>query len=309
MNAGVLGAAARKQSDTVREELCRAAGLLAEAIEGLVESFKEMAGQTRRQQEVALQIMAHESAGHSGVAAGFQAFVGSASATLQHFVDAVVNASKSAMLLVEEMEQLNDHVGAVNGILEEIEAISKQTNLLALNAAIEAARAGEAGRGFAVVAQEVRNLSDRTGSFSRQIRERMVIMADSVGTVEAVIYSMASHDMVAALNNKHRVETTMVELTAMNERIDRSVEEMSRISTHVGEVVDRAVSSLQFQDLLSQLLGQVEKRTAVLGDMAVAAAAAPSSAEVDDLVERARLVSARNPVAQSSMSAGAVELF
>lgn len=95
----------------------------------------------------------------------------------------------------------------------------------------------------------------------------------------------------------------------MNERIDSSVEEMSRISTQVGEAVDRAVSSLQFQDLLSQLLGQVERRTTVLGDMAAAGGAASSSATVNDLVERARQVSARSPVAQSSMSTGAVELF
>jgi methyl-accepting chemotaxis protein len=307
--ASVLGDAAREQADTAREELRRATGLLAEAIGGLVESFNDMAGQTRRQQELALLIMADESTGQSGVAAGFQAFVTSASATLQHFVDAVINASKSAVLLVEEMEKLNGHMDAVNGILEEIEAISKQTNLLALNAAIEAARAGEAGRGFAVVAYEVRNLSNRTGSFSRQIRERMVIMGDSVRGVEEVIHDMASHDMVVALNEKHRVDTTMVRLASMNERIDSSVEEMSRISTQVGEAVDRAVSSLQFQDLLSQLLGQVERRTTVLGDMAAAGGAASSSATVNDLVERARQVSARNPVAQSSMSTGAVELF
>ncbi len=59
---------------------------------------------------------------------------------------------------------LEQSLGGVAKITQDIEAVSKQTNLLALNATIEAARAGEAGKGFAVVAGEVKALANQTGT-------------------------------------------------------------------------------------------------------------------------------------------------
>jgi methyl-accepting chemotaxis protein len=295
------------QAEAARQELQRATGLLADAISGLVASFQQMAALTRRQQELGLAVTGGE--GEGGVTKSFRDFVQDTSGTLQYFVDAVVTGSKSAMSLVEEMEKLNGHMTAVNGILGEIEAISRQTNLLALNAAIEAARAGEAGRGFAVVADEVRNLSNRTSSFSTQIRERMVIMAEAMRGAETVIHGMASQDMVTALSEKRRMEQTMAGIADMNEGMARSVEEMSRISADVGGAVDRAVSSLQFQDLVTQLLAHVDGRADLLARIASAMESPSEAQEAEALLERARALSARNPVAQQRMSSGEVELF
>ncbi len=71
----------------------------------------------------------------------------------------------------DELELLAGEIDKVGQVAEQIEAIAKQTNLLALNATIEAARAGDAGTGFAVVAGEVKQLSGRTSTATKEIGE------------------------------------------------------------------------------------------------------------------------------------------
>ena len=67
------------------------------------------------------------------------------------------------------VSRLGERSVAIGKILNVIEDVAEQTNLLALNAAILAAQAGEYGKGFSVVAAEIRDLSERTASSTRDI--------------------------------------------------------------------------------------------------------------------------------------------
>jgi methyl-accepting chemotaxis protein len=254
-----------EQIKEVRGEVTRAQTIFSEAIGSLISSFHGINGQVQRQHTLGLQIVSGVD-GSSGVGE-FEQFAGKTSETLRQFVESVIENSRVAMSLVEMTERIAAQMREVRGRLGEIEGIAKQTNLLALNAAIEAARAGEAGRGFAVVADEVRDLSGRTNHFSQQIREALTAMQAQIEASEKAIHQMAAQDMTFALTSKSDVEVAMSGIEAMNQRTGSSVAELNHIAEQVESSVNQAIVSLQFQDMVTQLLSHVMRRLDVMEEV------------------------------------------
>lgn len=313
------------QVAAAREDAERVQVLLHEAIEKVIGSFGSINEQIQQQQQVALGI-ANMDVGAVGTSAGFQRFVEDTSRTLDYFVENTIANSRSAVGLVERMEDIRERLADIRSILGEIESISKQTNLLALNAAIEAARAGEAGRGFAVVADEVRHLSGRTNQFSQEIRSKVDSVNDSVVSAESAIHEVASKDMNFTLQAKQQVDQTMSEVKDINERMTSGVARMGEIATLLARDVDASVTALQFQDMVTQLLSHLTRRVEALGMLNTALArVATRGAGIDAesthpalleelshcarAVEDARQHTAHNPVSQTGMGTGNVELF
>jgi methyl-accepting chemotaxis protein len=209
-----------------------------------------------------------------------------------------------------------------------VEKIADQTNLLALNAAIESARAGEAGRGFAVVAAEVRKLSARSHSFSKEIWSCVNSVAASLKTAEESINSMASQDMSLAMESKSRMDDTMLKISAINQKTERAVSAMSGIAERVGDEVNACITSLQFQDMASQVLVHMDDRITLLEYLLTNLAELSLEQEhsgtdlrtdcdqrlrhfKDALAKAGHLIekAGHNPVKQQSMAMGDVELF
>lgn len=296
--------------------------LLADAIEKLLESFSGMQNLIKNQQDAALGMVVNHSAQDINETGDFLAEI---TATFQQLIVTIVNNSKVGLELVEKMDVVSEKVSEILNVLADIDGISKQTNLLALNAAIEAARAGEYGRGFAVVADEVRKLSSRSEQFSQQIRTTVSGVKEAISTAEGSISQMASLDMGFAVESKKKVGEALERAQKINVHMAVVIGQQSEIAREVDEVVGRAISSLQFQDMVGQLLqhsntriNSMERAWHRMGDWSNEAAqghaASPGKivrmrTEINEIFANADELDKRNPVRQEKMAAGDIDLF
>jgi methyl-accepting chemotaxis protein len=318
-----LGREVSNQLTLANTELGNTQAILSDAIAKLVTNFTAMAAEVQSQQVMSL-FIAGEDSGSGGDSSKqkFEQFVRDTEQAMNEFVDSTIQGSRHAMELVEKMDAMSAQVGSILKILKEVESIANQTNLLALNAAIEAARAGESGRGFAVVADEVRKLSEKTNKFSSQIRSLVGNVKDSLLAAEDSINILAAKDMTFVMGSKKHLESMMADLSELNASIAKNGIELTASSARVEQNVAVAVSTLQFQDMSSQLIAHAQMRINALQEVANLLGSDPDiqnpQAYLEKLAEYNRTLHEQvvlldqkktNPVAQNNFDTGDVELF
>lgn len=304
------------------DELAQLTGLLETAINSLRNSFMGMDRVASRQTDLLVSML-----GEDVRAAASQPreqkedinfFLNNISDQLTTFYEKTIETGRMGLLMVDRMDDVSKRVEKIGAVLNEIDAIASQTNLLALNAAIEAARAGDAGRGFAVVADEVRHLSQRSSQFSNEIRTLMTEVKQSVVAVESTITNFSSDELGFNIRAKQDVDA-MIEQARKDAVIRQdSANELASLATLNQSDVRTAVTSLQFQDMSSQLVAHTGKRLNALKQIVsnlsrFAEESRYHSAvqymnlldETHELIERTR----HNPVRQVNASAGDIELF
>ena len=311
-------------------DLAQAREVLRDAVQNLAVSFSSMHQLSDSQKQLIMQTMDQVSDtddGQGKQTVGVRDLYKETSEILQFFIDLLVDISRQSIMIVHRIDDMVEQTDAIFSLLNNVKTIADQTNLLALNAAIEAARAGEAGRGFAVVADEVRKLSMNSREFNEKIRDQIELTKSTVADARNIIFEMASKDMNVYLLAKERVDGMMGSLTALDKRIETSLANVSGINQEIGNSVDVALRSLQFEDIVTQLVAYTESKLTYtqqlideVGGALESALFGGSSAEemrlrlegARDLLERKvteRDAVLHKPVSQTSMSDGEVTLF
>jgi len=85
-------------------------------------------------------------------------------------IDSVIKITDT---LTDTIFKLNKKTHNISKILNTIYEISEQTNLLALNASIESVRGDSNSMSFKIIAEEIRELSDKTYGFSKDIEKEL----------------------------------------------------------------------------------------------------------------------------------------
>jgi methyl-accepting chemotaxis protein len=133
----------------------------------------------------------------------------------------------------EIVQRLGTRSSDIEKVLSVIKDVTEQTNLLSLNAAILAAQAGEYGKSFSVVADEIRALSERTASSTREIGGIVkTIQQDIRDAVFSIDSANAKVDEGNGLVIKvgdalKEILTASEHSTEMTKAIERATEEQS----------------------------------------------------------------------------------
>ncbi|WP_439654706.1 methyl-accepting chemotaxis protein [endosymbiont of Lamellibrachia barhami] len=194
-------------------------------------------------------------------AKGIQKFTLETEQLISRFVNTVTDLKSASDQIAVEFGRMNQQIEGVGNLLNDVNTITAQTDLLALNAAIEAARAGEAGRGFAVVADEVRSLAQRTSQFSEQIRSLLSEIEISIKTVDAAVEKATNTDLSVAAKSQESVALMWDEIQGLNNKASHQSQSIAGISENIHHLVIEGIISLQFEDIVNQLLIQIGDRS------------------------------------------------
>jgi hypothetical protein len=176
---------------------------------------------------------------------------------------------------------------------------------------------------FIAISDGVRDLSEHTNSFSKQIHELVDNVGSSLSASERSASELAATNMAIVKESNQNVQAMMADLNSFNEIVAKNAVELNMISTNVEQNVLVVISTLQFQDMSSQLIEHAKMRMAALqevaNEMGKGKAGSPTHKEyMEQIAAYNRLLDKHvvsldrqkaNPVAQKDFGTGDIELF
>lgn len=175
---------------------------------------------------------------------------------------------------------------------------------------------------FIVISDEVRNLSGNTDKFSKQVHELVNDVTSSLRLAERFLDGLSSNDPSIVRQSEAHIHSMIDSIAEFNDAITQNAVELNLTSSKVEQNVLVVISSLQFQDMSSQLIEHARMRMKALQEVANEMSKQVDNPNNLEYMERIaaynRLLDKHvvsldkqkaNPVAQKDSSSGDIELF
>lgn len=169
----------------------------------------------------------------------------------------LVRNSELSMKAVYRIDDVEKAMKEVTRVLNQIDTIAMGTKIVALNAKIEAVRAGEWGAGFEVVADEISRQADQSGAIATSVRDTVTDLRRNLAEAVANLKDLASRDMQDVVVNRQLLETAMSDLGKSHVALKDKINEAAANSEKLASDIFAAVTTLQFQDRVTQRLAHV----------------------------------------------------
>lgn len=174
-------------------------------------------------------------------------------------MDEIRRSVHEANEVVTRLGQRSTEIGRIITVIDDV---ASQTNLLALNAAILAAQAGDHGRGFSVVADEIRELSERTATSTKEIGSLVrSVQAEVTKALETMGHGARSVDRGVTLAGEagrvlDQILTSAQKSLDMSKDIAGAMKEQAKGSESVAQAVGR------LQDMVRQISAATNQQAA-----------------------------------------------
>ena len=202
------------------------AGKASSAVEDTSASVEEVGASIREVEENARK--------SSGLAEKVQEITsGEGMMSVVNAIEGMDNISEEVRKSAEIIQKLGIRSVDIEKVLSVIKDVAEQTNLLSLNAAILAAQAGEYGKSFSVVADEIRGLSERTSSSTREIggivKTIQKDIKDAVYTIDSAQGKVEEGNslVMKAGEALREILNASIQSTEMTKAIERATQEQS----------------------------------------------------------------------------------
>jgi len=169
----------------------------------------------------------------------------------------------------------------------------------------------------------------RSNQQNTEIRKNMDKVFELIKDADSTITTMASQDVSYAFNSKTDIDKMFSKVSEKSDHAQYTMKLLSKLAEDVDDNVTHAVTSLQFQDLSSQVITHIKTRTQLVET--ILTSMSDSKATLDDtdfendyeetqakiesfkdnLIKISNLIehTNTNPVMQKKMSDGTVDLF
>jgi len=175
---------------------------------------------------------------------------------------------------------------------------------------------------FIQISDGVRDLASHTNDFSKEIHEVLEKVNNSLNVAESSVDALSSDNRDAILKSSQHVRAITDELSAFNDAVTKNAVDLNSISGNVEQNVLVVISTLQFQDMSSQLIEHAKLRMTALQEVANEMGRGTDSPDQKQYLEQIaaynRLLDKHvvsldkqkeSPVKQKDFGTGDVELF